>query len=140
MLLEASWIKKIQKRWFWRGRQDFSYIGQKSPKIGKNSVCRQCSAQIFATQIRTVSLKKLIQALNWEVLLHAAYSPDAASFDYHIFPLMGHALAEQRLYSYKIWKNGLPSCLESQMTSLGSQVSNFFGEASINCLRDGKNV
>jgi len=42
-----------------------------------------------------------LEALSWEVLLHATYSPDLAPFDYHLFASMGHALAEQRFGSYE---------------------------------------
>jgi hypothetical protein len=48
------------------------------------------------------------ETLSWEVLSHAGYSPDLAPSDYHLFPLMGHALAEQRFSSYediKKWLN-----------------------------------
>jgi len=42
-----------------------------------------------------------LEALSWEVLLQATYSPDLAPFDYHLFASMGHALAEQRFGSYE---------------------------------------
>jgi [histone H3]-lysine36 N-dimethyltransferase SETMAR len=43
--------------------------------------------------------KEMIETFNWEILLHAAYSPDLAPSDYHLFASMGHALAEQRFTS-----------------------------------------
>ena len=46
-------------------------------------------------------VRDTLEALSWEVLPHAAYSPDLAPFDYHLFALIGHALAEQRFSSYE---------------------------------------
>ena len=46
-------------------------------------------------------VKKTIETFSWEILAHAAYSPDLAPSDYHLFASLGHALAEQRFTSYE---------------------------------------
>jgi len=46
-------------------------------------------------------VKETIEAFDWEILLHAAYSSDLAPSDYHLFASMGHALAQQRFTSYE---------------------------------------
>jgi len=46
-------------------------------------------------------VKEMIEAFGWEILSHAAYSPDLAPSDYHLFASMGHALAQQRFTSYE---------------------------------------
>lgn len=46
-------------------------------------------------------VKDKITEFGWEILSHAAYSPDLAPSDYHLFASMGHALAEQRFTSYE---------------------------------------
>jgi len=46
-------------------------------------------------------VKETIKAFGWEILSHAAYSPDLAPSDYHLFASMGHALAQQRFTSYE---------------------------------------
>ena len=43
-------------------------------------------------------VRDTLEALSWEVLPHAAYSPDLAPSDYHLFALIGHALAEQHWF------------------------------------------
>jgi len=35
-------------------------------------------------------VQNYLETLNWEVLLHPAYSPDLAPSDYHLFSSMGH--------------------------------------------------
>ena len=52
-------------------------------------------------------VRDTLEALSWEVLAHAAYSPDLAPSDYHLFASMGHALAEQRFGSYEDVKKWL---------------------------------
>jgi len=46
-------------------------------------------------------VRDTLEALSWEVLSHAAHSPDLAPSDYHLFASMGHVLAEQRFGSYE---------------------------------------
>ncbi|EFN76169.1 Histone-lysine N-methyltransferase SETMAR, partial [Harpegnathos saltator] len=46
-------------------------------------------------------VKERIDAFNWEILSHAAYSPDLVPSDYYLFASMVHALAEQRFTSYE---------------------------------------
>jgi len=43
-------------------------------------------------------VRDTLEAFSWEVLPHAAYSPDLAPSDYHLFASMSHALAEQALW------------------------------------------
>jgi len=50
---------------------------------------------------KIIEIKKTIEAFGWEILSHAAYSPDLAPSDYHLFASMGHALAQQRFTSYE---------------------------------------
>ena len=53
-------------------------------------------------------VKEMIETFSWEILAHAAYSPDLAPSDYHLFASLGHALAEQRFTSYENgWITGL---------------------------------
>ncbi|GFV85993.1 mariner Mos1 transposase [Trichonephila clavipes] len=40
--------------------------------------------------------KDIVKELGWEPLAHAAYSPDLAPSDYHLFASFGLALADQR--------------------------------------------
>ncbi|EGI62127.1 Mariner Mos1 transposase, partial [Acromyrmex echinatior] len=49
----------------------------------------------------TKLVKEMLEALRWEVLPHAAYSPDYAPSDYHLFQSMAHALAEEHFNSYE---------------------------------------
>lgn len=49
---------------------------------------------------RTRAAKNLVESFNWEPLEHAAYSPDLAPSDFHLFASMGHALNEKRFNSH----------------------------------------
>ena len=46
-------------------------------------------------------VKETIEAFDWEILSHAAYSPDLTPSDYYLFASMEHALAQQRFTSYE---------------------------------------
>ena len=46
-------------------------------------------------------VKEPIEAFSWEILSHAAYSPDLAPSDYYLFASMGHALSDQHFTSYE---------------------------------------
>jgi len=76
-------------------------------------------------------VRDTLEALSWEVLPHAAYSPDLAPSDYHLFASMGHALAEQRFGSYEDVKKWLDEWQRGKI---------FTGVVSTNCPKDGKNV
>ena len=43
-------------------------------------------------------VKETIEAFSWEILSHAAYSPDLAPSDYYLFASMGHALSKPALH------------------------------------------
>ena len=44
-------------------------------------------------------VKETIEAFSWEILSHAAYSPDLAPSDYYLFASMGHAMGHKRVFS-----------------------------------------
>lgn len=63
---------------------------------------------------RTRATKELVESYNWEPLTHAAYSPDLAPSDYHLFASMGHALSEQRFDSHENAKKWLDDWLAAK--------------------------
>ena len=85
---------------------------------------------IFAPSHTAKPVKETIEAFSWEILSHAAYSPDLVPSDYYLFALMGHALSDQHFTSYE---NG-------SMTGLPQKSDSFFDVASTNCQTGGKNV
>ena len=58
-------------------------------------------------------VKETIEAFSWEILSHAAYSPDLAPSDYYLFASMGHALSDQRFASYE----NVRKCLDDWFAS-----------------------
>ena len=46
-------------------------------------------------------VKETIEAFSWEILSHAAYSPDLAPSDYYLFASVGHALSDRHFTSYE---------------------------------------
>ncbi|EFN81226.1 Histone-lysine N-methyltransferase SETMAR, partial [Harpegnathos saltator] len=57
---------------------------------------------------------KVLKSLGWEVLSHPPYSPDLAPSDYHLFALMGHALAEQYFADFEEVKKWLDEWFSSK--------------------------
>lgn len=54
-------------------------------------------------------VKNYLENIKWDVLPHAAYSPDLAPSDYYLFRSMQHGLSEKHFHSYeevKIWLDG----------------------------------
>ncbi|GFW30747.1 mariner Mos1 transposase [Trichonephila clavipes] len=60
---------------------------------------------------RAKPTKDIVKTLGWEPLAHAAYSPNLAPSDYHLFASLGYALADQRFTSYKNVKSWLDDWL-----------------------------
>ena len=58
-------------------------------------------------------VKETIEAFSWEILSHAAYSPDLAPSDYYLFASMGHALSDQHLTFYE----NVRKCLDDWFAS-----------------------
>ncbi|GFT51815.1 mariner Mos1 transposase [Trichonephila clavipes] len=67
-----------------------------------------------APSYRDKLTKDIVKELGWEPLAHAAYSPDFATSDYHLFASLGHALAEQCFTSYENVKSWLDDWLASK--------------------------
>ncbi|GFY35558.1 mariner Mos1 transposase [Trichonephila clavipes] len=63
---------------------------------------------------RVKPTKDIVKALSWEPLAHAAYSPDLAPSDYHLFASLGHALSDQRFTSFENVKSWLDDWLTSK--------------------------
>jgi len=77
-------------------------------------------------------VKETIEAFGWKILSHAAYSPDLAPSDYHLFASMGHALTQQHFTSYEDVRKWLDDWFGSK--------EQFFDVTSTNCQTGGKNV
>ena len=79
-------------------------------------------------------VKETIEAFSWEILSHAAYSPDLAPSDYYLFASMGHALSDQHFTSYENVRKWFDDWFASKERQF------FFGVASTNCQTGGRNV
>ena len=81
-------------------------------------------------------VKKTIGAIIFQILSNAAYSPYLAPSDYYLFASMHrwdtHLLRSASLLT-KMYKN-------CSMIGLPKKSNSFFGVASTNCKKDGKNV
>ncbi|GFX15700.1 mariner Mos1 transposase [Trichonephila clavipes] len=82
---------------------------------------------------RAKPTKDIVKALGWEPLAHAAYLPDLAPSDYHLFVSLGqHFLTSASLLT-KTSNIGL-------MTGWPQKTNHFFGVVFTNCPKDGENV
>ena len=59
-------------------------------------------------------VKETIEAFSWEILSHAAYSPDLTPSDYYLFASMRHALSDQHFTSYENVRKWLDDWLASK--------------------------
>lgn len=63
---------------------------------------------------RAKPVQETLEALSWEVLSHAAYSPDLAPSDYHLFSSMGHALKDQHFKTSEELENWVSDWFSSK--------------------------
>jgi len=66
-------------------------------------------------------IKETIEAFDWEILSHAAYSLDLAPSDYHLFASMGHALTQQYFTSYEDVRKWLNDWFGSKKQQLSNR-------------------
>ena len=59
-------------------------------------------------------VKKYLEGVDWEVLLHPPYSPDIAPSDYHLFRSMQSALTGERFTSHESVENWLNEWIKSK--------------------------
>ena len=88
------------------------------------------SAPIHITKV----VKKFLNELNWDMLSHPLYSQDIASFNYHLFQLMGNVLAEQKFANIeerKKWVHSWFSLKDESLYSHGIYI--LLGKLKKNC-------
>ncbi|GFY32778.1 mariner Mos1 transposase [Trichonephila clavipes] len=112
--------------YFENPKRNRSYIDPGQPskstarpnRFGRKTMLRRQHEVIFlddnAPNHRAKPTKDIVKALDWEPLAHAAYSPDFAPSDYHLFASLGHASADQRFTSYENVKSWLDDWLASK--------------------------
>ncbi len=76
-------------------------------------------------------VKNTLEALKWEILPHAAYLPDCAPPDYHLFRSMQSALRDQHFRNQEHIKNGWNN-------GSHQKTKTFFSMEFIICLKDGR--
>lgn len=57
--------------------------------------------------------KKKLKQLDWEVVPHAAYSPDLAPSDYHLFQALAHFLSDKSFDDFDGLKSGIETFFKS---------------------------
>jgi len=79
-------------------------------------------------------IRGTLEALSWEVLLHAAYSRDLAPSDYHLHRWITHLLSNALVRTIR-------RCEKNDSMNGSRQKRKIFtGVESTNCPKDGKNV
>jgi hypothetical protein len=62
-----------------------------------------------------------IFALGWELLSHAAYSPDMASFDYHLFRSLQYHLSDTHFVEFEEIRKCIDDFIASKLVSFYRQ-------------------
>ena len=78
-----------------------------------------------------------IQQLNWEVLVHPAYSPDLAPSDFHLFGPLKNALRGRRFASDDEVKEAVHDWLRSQPQTFFSNGIKKFTDRWAKCIEKG---
>ncbi|EGI63035.1 Mariner Mos1 transposase, partial [Acromyrmex echinatior] len=79
-------------------------------------------------------VKKYLEGVKWEILLHPPYSPDIAPSDFHLFRSMQSALSGERFNSYESIKKWLDEWIASKESDFFHSMNPFItGKVGESC-------